>query len=318
MSEKVISNFRIKIKDYSQLIMLAIVFLIGIVMTKGIFLRPSNLVLILSFSSVFGIMALGQSLVVISGGFDLSVGALMSVTIAFISRLKPGLPLLSVTIIAMLVTVLLGCINGFIVSHTNIPPFIVTLGMMSIARSISWIITTAQQIYIEDFKNAILHVFEKLPMGANIFPVLMLGIGLAITGILLHKSKFGRYIFAIGANENAAVASGVPTKRIKFLVYTLSGFMCSIAAVVFLYRNVSATPGIGEDFLLLTFAATMIGGISMYGGQGTILGAFIGIIIISSLTIVLDIAGVPPVAHKAVLGLVILAVVLIQRWLNNE
>jgi ribose/xylose/arabinose/galactoside ABC-type transport system permease subunit len=265
------------------------------------------------------LLSLGQGLVVISGGFDLSVGSLIAVAFSMISTVEPQFGLLMACLSAVVVTTFLGFINGNLVARTRIPPFIVTLGMLSMAKSLSWILMEGKLIImVKDLKNLIQPLFAWIPMGINVFPILVLGVGLVCIGLLLHRTSIGRYIYAIGGNEPAAIASGIPVKKTKVFVYSVSGFLCGIGAIVYLYRNISASPGTGEEFLLQTFAATMIGGVYMYGGEGTIFGIFVGIFSLASITKVMTVAGVPPVAHKAVLGAIVLGVVLLQRWLKEE
>ncbi|MCP4402145.1 MAG: ABC transporter permease [bacterium] len=255
----------------------------------------------------------------IGGGFDLSVGSLIAVAISLISIAEPALGLWTACLAAVLATTCLGSLSGLLVAHTKIPPFIVTLGMLSVVKSFSWILVAGKQnIMVKGLKESISPLFSWVPMGVNVFPILVLMLGGVCTGLLLHRTSIGRYIYAVGGNEKAAIASGLPVKKVKVFVYAVSGFLCGIGAMVYLYRNISASPGTGEEFLLQTFAATMIGGVYMYGGEGTIFGILVGIISLSSITSVLTVAGVPPVVHKAVLGAIVLGVVLLQRWLKEE
>ena len=308
-----------QLRKYNQVFMLFAIIVIAVIMTKGVFLRPSNLMVLAAGASIFGLLSLGQGLVVISGGFDLSVGSLIAVAFSMISTVNAELGLIPACLSAVIVTTFLGFINGALVAHTRIPPFIVTLGMLSIAKSLSWIFMADQLIImVKGLKNSVSPLFAWLPMGVNVFPILVLGIGAILMGVLLHRTSLGRYIYAIGDNEDAAIASGIPVKKTKMFVYSVSGFLCGIGAIVFLYRNISASPGAGNEFLLQTFAATMIGGVYMYGGEGTIFGILVGIFSLASITSVLTVAGVPPVAHKAVLGVIVLSVVLLQRWLQEE
>jgi ribose/xylose/arabinose/galactoside ABC-type transport system permease subunit len=301
----------------NHVLMLVLVVIIAVVLTKGIFLRPSNLIVLLAGASVFGLLSFGQGVVVTSGGFDLSVGSLIAVAISIIAGLNQSAGIWVACLCAVLVTTLLGSVNGLIIARTRIPPFIVTLGMMSAAKSLSWMLITSQMIMVPEIQDAIQPLFSRIPMGTNIFPILALIFGTVVTAVLLHKSKWGRYIYAVGGNEKTAIASGVPVALTKVLVYAFSGLLCGLGAIVFLYRNVSASPGTGDEFLLQTFAATMIGGVYMYGGEGSVKGMFIGIITLAIVTNIMTITGIPPVTHKAVIGIIVLSVVLIQRKLRH-
>jgi ribose transport system permease protein len=305
------------LQRYSQLLMLLVVMAIAITMTKGSFLRPSSLLVILASAAVFGLLSLGQGVVVISGGFDLAVGSLISFAISLTVTLKPLIGLLPTTVVVLAATTLLGMFSGLLIGKTRIPPFIVTLGMLSIVASIAWILIMGQYIKLKDYHDVLLPLFAWIPMGVNLFPIVALVICGLVVAIVMRRTNFGRYVYAIGSNERAAIASGIRVVRTKVAVYGISGLLCGLGAIVYLYHYTTATPGTGEEYLLLTFAATMIGGIYMYGGEGTIGGVLIGIIILATLKHVLTVAGVPPTMHAAILGGIVLAVVLFQRWLKQ-
>jgi ribose/xylose/arabinose/galactoside ABC-type transport system permease subunit len=221
------------------------------------------------------------------------------------------------TIAALVAVTVAGLISGVFVSRTKIPPFIVTLGMLSVADSMSWILAAGQPITVPEYNDAISPLFESLPLGENIFPIIVLIVGFAATSLLLHRSKWGRYIYAIGDNEAAARIAGVPVMRTKLLCYGLSGLLCAVGAIIYLYQNISATPGEGADYLLLSFAATILGGVYMYGGEGTIPGVLVGVICLASITSALTIAGVPPSIYQGVLGIIVLSVVLFQARIRR-
>jgi ribose/xylose/arabinose/galactoside ABC-type transport system permease subunit len=298
--------------------MLLIVVVVATYMTRGVFLRPSNLMGLISRASILGIIAFAQALVVISGGFDLSVGSLVAFAITIIAAVNKSSGLLAATLAAMIATAALGAVNGTLIVKTRIPPFIVTIGMLSMARSASWLIIGSRDIVFYYYKDTIQPLFARWPGGPNFFPILVLGLALAGSWLLLHKSTFGRYLYAIGGNEKTAIASGVPVKRTKVLVYTLSGFMCSVAAIVYLYRICGASPAMGEEYLLESIAAITIGGVSLHGGEGSVWGVLIGIFVLVSITSVLTIAGIRPAVSNAVLGGIVLGAVLIQQWLKRS
>jgi ribose/xylose/arabinose/galactoside ABC-type transport system permease subunit len=156
-----------------------------------------------------------------------------------------------------------------------------------------------------------------LPLGQNVVPIIVLIVGFVATTLLLHRSRSGRYIYATGDNEAAATIAGVPVVATKLLTYGLSGLLSVVAAIIYLYQNISATPGEGADYLLLTFAATMVGGVYMYGGEDSISGVLIGGLCLASITNALTIAGVPPSIYQGILDVIVLAVVLIQAWIRR-
>jgi inositol transport system permease protein len=305
------------LRRYNQLFLLVAVLIIATVISRGVFMRPANLMVVTASAAAFGLVSFGQALVVIGGGFDLAVGSLVAMSISAIVFFRSDFGIVGGTVAALAAVTVAGLISGTFVSRTKIPPFIVTLGMLSVADSMSWILAAGQPITVPEYNDAISPLFESLPLGENIFPIIVLIVGFVATSLLLHRSKWGRYIYAIGDNEAAAQIAGVPVMRTKLLCYGLSGLLCAVGAIIYLYQNISATPGEGADYLLLSFAATILGGVYMYGGEGTIPGVLVGVICLASITSALTIAGVPPSIYQGVLGFIVLAVVLFQARIRR-
>jgi ribose/xylose/arabinose/galactoside ABC-type transport system permease subunit len=308
---------KVSLRRYNQLFLLVAVLIIATVISRGVFMRPANLMVVTASAAAFGLVSFGQALVVIGGGFDLAVGSLVAMSISAIVFFRSDFGIVGGTAAALAAVTAAGLISGVFVSRTKIPPFIVTLGMLSVADSMSWILAAGQPITVPEYNDAISPLFESFPLGENVFPIMVLVLGFIATSVLLHRSKWGRYIYAIGDNEAAARIAGVPVMRTKLLCYGLSGLLCAVGAIVYLYQNISATPGEGSDYLLLSFAATILGGVYMYGGEGTIPGVLVGVICLASITSALTIAGVPPSIYQGVLGTIVLAVVLFQARLRK-
>ena len=305
------------LRRYNQLFLLVAVLIIATVISRGVFVRPANLMVVTASAAAFGLVSFGQALVVIGGGFDLAVGSLVAMSISAIVFFRSDFGIVGGTVAALAAVTVAGLISGVFVSRTKIPPFIVTLGMLSVADSMSWILAAGQPITVPEYNDAISPLFESLPLGDNIFPIIVPIVGFVATSLLLHRSKWGRYIYAIGDNEAAARIAGVPVMRTKLLCYGLSGLLCAVGAIIYLYQNISATPGEGADYLLLSFAATILGGVYMYGGEGSIPGVLVGVICLASITSALTIAGVPPSIYQGVLGIIVLAVVLFQARIRR-
>lgn len=305
------------LRRYNQLFLLVAVLIIATIISRGVFMRPANLMVVTASAAAFGLVSFGQALVVIGGGFDLAVGSLVAMSISAIVFFRSDFGIVGGTLAALAAVTVAGLISGIFVSRTKIPPFIVTLGMLSVADSMSWILAAGQPITVPEYNDAISPLFESLPLGENVFPIIVLIVGFVATSLLLHRSKWGRYIYAIGDNEAAARIAGVPVMRTKLLCYGLSGLLCAVGAIIYLYQNISATPGEGADYLLLSFAATILGGVYMYGGEGTIPGVLVGVICLASITSALTIAGVPPSIYQGVLGVIVLAVVLFQARIRR-
>lgn len=275
---------------------------------KGIFLA----------TAVNGILALGVTFIIITAGIDLSVGTVMTLSAVMTGVFITfwGLPV-PVGILAGLATgTLAGLVNGLFISRMRIPPFIATLGMMMIARGLSLIISGVKPIYFNDTPG-----FRLITMGSAVgsavpavdIPnaVLILFVAALVAAFILGKTILGRYTVAIGSNEEATRLSGVNVANWKTAVYALGGLFSGLAGVVIASRLNSAQPALGVGYELDAIAAVVIGGTSLSGGQGTILGTIIGAFIISTLTNGLRIMSVPQEWQMVVTGtIVILAVYL--------
>lgn len=289
--------------ETALLLMLAI----AAVVTNGIILRVDNFLVLLSRSSLIGIIALGQSLVIISGAFDLSVASLVAVAVSGIAIFSLEFGLGLGLIIAMGLVVALGVTNGLLVSKAKIPSFIVTLGMsmigLSIARQLAFGRVPAQY----DIYRIGASFFDFLPYGSLIFPIFVWIIIIFLCYLILHRATVGRYIYALGASEKTSRLSGVPVDRIRILVFAFSGLLCGIAAIVYLYRFGGApVDQITIGLLLDSIAAVVVGGVYLYGGEGRITGVVAGVLIIALLENTLAAIGLDPYFRGAVKGALIL------------
>lgn len=276
------------------------------------FMSWSNVSGILLSTAVIGILALGTTFVIISGGIDLSLGTGMTLaavtTGTFLSVM--GLPLVVGVLGGILTGALMGLVNGFNVAVLKIPPFIATLAMMLIAQGLALVISGARPIYFSDVEG-----FNLIALGRSVpflrvpNAVLVLFSLAAIAGVLLSKSMLGRYTFAIGSNEEATSVSGINVRRWKLAIYTFSGAFTGMAGVVLASRLNSAQPSLGLGYELEAIAAVVIGGTSLAGGKGSIVGTLIGALIMSVLTNGLRIMSIPQEWQTVVVGLVILIAV---------
>ncbi|CAM3385701.1 ABC transporter permease [Isoptericola cucumis] len=274
------------------------------------FLEWANIKGILLATAVTGIMALGATFVIATGGIDLSVGTGMTLcavmTGVFLTNL--GLPLAVGVLGGIATGALLGLLNGLNVSFLRIPPFIATLAMMMVAQGLSLIISGTKPIYFSDVAG-----FSQIALGELVpgLPnaVLIFFVAAVVAGVLLSKSLIGRYALSIGSNEEATAISGINVRRWKVAVYTLAGTFTGLAGVVMASRLNSAQPGLGLGYELEAIAAVVIGGTSLRGGRGTILGTVIGALIMSTLTNGLRIMSIPQEWQKVAVGVVILLAV---------
>jgi len=293
-----------------------IIMFIGFSLASPYFFTFNNVVGILIATAVNGLLALGVTFIIISGGIDLSVGTVMTLssvmTAVVIKNL--GLPVWLGVIAGVMTGSFAGFVNGILISKLKLPPFIATLGMLNVARGLSLVITGLSPIYFPLESG-----FSNITMGsitAQIIPgfeipngvLIMFGMAL-LAGLILTKTVIGRYTFALGSNEEAARLSGVNVDFWKTAIYTLSGFFVGVAGVIIAARLNSAQPALGQGYELDAIAAAVIGGISMSGGEGNMLGTIIGAFIISTLTNGLRILSVPQEWQIVVTGLIIISAV---------
>lgn len=280
------------------------------------FYQVSNLMAILQATAVNGVLAIAVTMIIITGGIDLSIGVLMTfcAVMTGVVLTWAGLPLPFGILTAVGTGALCGLFSGFLVAKLKVPPFIATLGMMLVLKGASLIVTGTRPIYFNDTPG-----FSTISQGSLIgrlipaFPVpngvLILFIVAAVVAWILGRTLLGRYTFALGSNEEAVRLSGVNTDWWKMAIYALSGGICGIAGILIASRINSAQPALGQGYELDAIAAVVIGGTSLAGGRGTILGTLIGALIMSVLTNGLRVMQVRPEWQFVVTGAIIIAAV---------
>ena len=279
------------------------------------FLTVSNLLNVLEQSAINAIVAAGMTFVIISGGIDLSVGSVLALAgIVLASLLQAGVGLPIALTVALASAAICGLLNGLFVTLGRLPPFIATLGMMSVARGLALIWAEGRPIsgFTESFRS----MATGRPLGIPA-PVLITLVVYAIAHVALAHSVFGRSIYAIGGNEEASRLSGVPVRFHKAGAYVVCGLTSGVAAVVLTARLNSAQPTAGIMYELDAIAATVIGGTSLFGGEGTLLGALIGALIMGVLRNGLNLLNVSSFVQQFVIGVVIIAAVLIDTALKR-
>ncbi len=290
-----------------------IVLVIGFSLASRNFFQVSNIMAILQATSVNGVLAVGVTLIIITGGIDLSIGTLMTFCAVMTGVVLTwgGLPLPFGVLAALGTGAACGLVSGSLVARMRIPPFIATLGMMLVLKGMSLIVTGTKPIYFNDTPG-----FTTIAQGSLIgqiapaFPVpngvLVLFIVAGVAAWTLGRTVLGRYTFALGSNEEAVRLSGVNTDFWKIAIYTLSGAICGIAGLLIASRLNSAQPALGLGYELEAIAAVVIGGTSLSGGRGTILGTLIGALIMSVLTNGLRVLSVAPEWQTVVTGVIII------------
>lgn len=280
------------------------------------FLHPANLLDLAQQISINAILAYGMTLVILSGGIDLSVGALLALvgtsTVYFLTTGLTSLgPWLAVPI-GLGVAGLFGCLNGFCAARTPMPPFIITLATMLMARGAALRFNEGRPMHIPDTQGLFLALGNGRMFGVVPLPVLvMLGL-FALTAVLLHRTRFGQHLYAIGGNREAARFTGIPVARIEILVYVICSVLAGVAGLIHASQLYSAEPASGVMFELHAIAAAVVGGTSFTGGRGTIYGTLLGAVIIGILDKGLNQAGVHYSLQYIVKGSVILGAVYID------
>ncbi len=283
------------------------------------FFTFSNVTGILLATAVNGILALGVTFIIVTGGIDLSVGTVMALAavMAGVVITNMGLPIWVGVLAGLLTGGAAGLFNGFAVSRMRIPPFIATLGTMMMAKGLALVISGTRPIYFPRVEGepalynlAMGSVLNRLIPGFNIpNAVVILFVAAIIAALILNKTILGRYNVALGSNEEATRLSGVNVASWKTAIYTLGGLFSGLAGVVMASRLNSAQPALGQGYELDAIAAVVIGGTSLSGGEGTILGTIIGAFIISTLTNGLRILSVPQEWQMVVTGAIVIAAV---------
>jgi ribose transport system permease protein len=274
------------------------------------FLSTSNVFGILLAASVTGILALGATFIIATGGIDLSVGTAMTLcsvmTAVFATTL--GLPMPVAVLLGVVVGAFIGLVNGLNVAVLGIPPFIATLAMMMVASGLSLIITGASPMYFTSVPG-----FGQIALGTlipNVPNAVLIFLALAaLAGVLMNKTLIGRYALSIGSNEEATRMSGINTRTWLIRIYVLAGVFTGIGGVIMAARLNSAQPALGLGYELEAIAAVVIGGTSLSGGRASILGTMIGAILMATLNNGLQIMQIPQEWQKVAVGVVILVAV---------
>ncbi|MGU7779204.1 ABC transporter permease [Burkholderia sp. PU8-34] len=303
---------RQKLLAFASLLLLIVFFSIA----SPNFLEVDNLVAILQATAVNGVLAVACTYVIITSGIDLSVGTLMTfcAVMAGVVLTNWGMPLPVGIVAALGFGALSGCVSGIVIAKMKVPPFIATLGMMMLLKGLSLVISGTRPIYFNDTPgftsiaqdSLIGNVIPALPIPNAVLILFLVAIG---ASIVLNRTIFGRYTFALGSNEEALRLSGVNVDAWKIAVYTFSGAVCGIAGLLIASRLNSAQPALGQGYELDAIAAVVIGGTSLSGGAGSILGTIIGAFIMSVLTNGLRIMSVAQEWQTVVTGVIIILAV---------
>jgi inositol transport system permease protein len=307
-------------------IFLGMCVLLAIFSPDNSFLKPQNLINVVRQISVIGLLALGVMLCIIALGIDLSLGSVLAFSAVISASLvqQPGwkealypdlqVPAILAVAAGLGVGLLLGGFNGFLIATFRIPPFIATLGMMTMARGFAYIYSNGRPV--STLREEFLWIG-----GGDIFgipvPIIIFLTVIVLTHLMLNYTRFGRHVYAIGGNEVAARVSGVNLGWTKLRIYAFSGLMAGIGGVVITARTQSATPALGIGYELDAIAAAVIGGTSFAGGIGTVWGTVVGALIIGVMNNGLDLLNVSPFYQQVVKGVIIIVAIVIDERKNR-
>ena len=278
------------------------------------FLSPENIEDIIKDTVILMIVSIGQMMVIVTAGIDLSVAsgiALTGMSVGLLNQHYPGIPIILIILISMIIGGALGSFNGFLIAYASIPPIIMTLGTMSIYRGFVFVLSGGTWVsaheMTEGFKNVAGGYIFGIP---NLF--LFAVVILTVFAIFLNKTKTGREVYAIGSNELGAAYAGINVKKIKYLVYLFSGIIFGLAGLLWVSRYASAQNDTAMGFELQTVAACVIGGVSIAGGSGTVTGVILGALFLGIVYNALTVINISPFWRMAISGFLILVAIVVN------
>lgn len=297
----------------SSIVLALVLYCLVVTLVNPVFLSPSNIINVLRSTGFTLIVIVGTTLVLITAGLDLSVGSVFALG-AIVTGLaaKSGLPVFWAIVLGLVIGSIIGLINGLLITKTGISALIVTLGMQYVARGIVQVLTKGVPVY--PLPKSFVSI-EKIKIFGNIPIIVLISILIAIIGhILLTKTIFGRSVFAIGGNIEAAKISGINSDRAIIKVYIIAAFLASLAGILMASRLGSAEPSTGIGYELKVICGAVIGGTSAFGGMGTILGASLGALFMEIVTNSLTLMKISVYWQNLVFGVILMASVLLDQY----
>jgi rhamnose transport system permease protein len=308
---------RLKFSREVVLLGVLIVLMVAMSLLSPLFLTVGNLLNTSRFFVEVGLMALGMTLIIITGGIDLSVGsnlALVSVAVGF--SYAAGLPLPLAIVFGLVVGVAAGLFNGLFITLLDLHPLVVTLGTFALFQGLAYGLTEAQAV--SDFPAWFAYFGQAYLLNVVPGQLFIFIVAVVVVWLILSRTRFGRYVYAIGNNEEAAHFSGVPVRKVKLALYSGIGLLVGMAAVIYTSRVYTARGDSGLGLELDVISAVVLGGASIYGGSGTIGGTVLGVLIIATLRNGLVLAGVPSTWQVFVLGVLLLLAVFLNEFFRRR
>jgi fructose transport system permease protein len=285
------------------------------------FLEPANLSLIVQQVMVVGTLGIAQTLVILTAGIDLSVGAIMVLSSIIMAKLsaESGVPGLLALLIGFGIGTLCGLLNGALVTRLRLPPFIVTLGTLNIFFALNLYISKSETIRGTDMSSLLLWTGNTIDIGDTriTYGSLMMLVLFAVFAYILRHTAWGRHVYAVGDDAEAARLAGVRRDRVLLSVYVVAGLICAVAAWMLIGRIASASPQAGTTANLDSITAVVIGGTSLFGGRGLVVGTLFGALIVGVLRNGLTLSGVDVLWQDFAVGVLIIAAVAIDQWIRK-
>ncbi|MGB3730380.1 ABC transporter permease [Microbacterium sp.] len=300
------------------LVLLVSVIIFGVINPR--FLAPNNLSLITQQVAVIGILSLAQTLVILTAGIDLAVGAAMVLSSIVIGNAAAGMgmPGIVALLIGLLAGILTGVINGFLVTRLNLPPFIVTLGTLSIFTALMLLLSNGTTVQGLNLPDIITWTGTTFHLGVDItFGVLLMLLLYIITAFALGRTAWGRHVYAVGDDPEAARLSGIRVNRVLLSVYIVAGAIVAVAAWVQIGRDFGSSPNAAVDANLNAITAVVIGGTSLFGGRGNVWGTLLGALIVGVFRNGLALAGLDVLYQTLAVGILVIVAVSIDQWIRK-
>ncbi|MBK6886632.1 MAG: ABC transporter permease [Tetrasphaera sp.] len=285
------------------------------------FLTANSIGLLLQQTAIVAALAVGQTLVILTAGIDLSVGAIMVLSMMVMATLAKdgGMPGIIALIVGVALATGAGLLNGLLVTRINLPPFIVTLGTLSIFTAIALLYSGGSSIQESHLPGLINFLGDGFGIGKLrlTWGVILVVLMYAVVGFVLSQTAWGRYVYAVGDDPESARLSGVPSRRVLLQVYTVAGFIYGLAAWALIGRSGAATPNAIPDANLQSITAVVIGGTSLFGGRGRLIGTLIGAVIVQAFAFGLSLAGVNQQWRVLATGILVIVAVAIDQWIRK-
>lgn len=291
------------------------------VLRPDTFLVPDTFSLILRQTAVVAVLAIGQTIIILTAGIDLSVGAIMVLSMIVMAKLnaEQGVPGPAALLVGLLVGIACGLLNGILVTRVRLPPFIVTLGTLNIFFALNLLYSRSATVRGTDMSEWLRFLGNRIDIGDTVVTygsILMLAL-FAVAAYILRNTPWGRHVYAVGDDKEAARLSGIPVNRILLSVYVAAGALCAIAGWVLIGRVDGASPQAGQDENLASITAVVLGGTSLFGGRGLVIGALLGALVVSTFRVGLGLLGVDQQWQLFAVGVLVIVAVALDQWIRR-